>query len=137
MGWLLSVRRASYPTIPCVFCKVFHITSHLHLPTPQIRCMTLPRGRLHATAHTAPATGSREMETLLLNQQINHKIPGYLPDHIPVAHKTGEDDGITNDVGIVYAAKPFVVCFAANHTDVPEAERAIREISLALALPDR
>lgn len=78
---------------------------------------------------------SREMEALLLNQQINHKIPGYLPEHIPVAHKTGEDDGITNDVGIVYAREPFLLCFASNHTDVPEAERAIREISLALVRP--
>lgn len=75
---------------------------------------------------------SRRMETLLLEQQINHKIPGYLPPEIPVAHKTGEDDGITNDVGIVYAKSPFVLCFAANKTQVPEAERAIREIALEL-----
>jgi len=75
---------------------------------------------------------SSRMEKLLLEQQINHKIPGYLPEGTPVAHKTGEDDGITNDVGIVYGEKPFVVCFASNFTDVPETERAIREISLAL-----
>ena len=72
------------------------------------------------------------MEKLLLEQQINHKIPGYLPEGTPVAHKTGEDDGITNDVGIVYGEKPFVICFASNRTNVPEAERALREISLAL-----
>ena len=75
---------------------------------------------------------SREMEELLLKQQINHKIPGYLPDSIPVAHKTGEDDGITNDVAIVYAQEPFILCFASNQTDVPQAERAIREIALEL-----
>jgi len=77
-------------------------------------------------------TVSAEMEKLLLEQQVNHKIPGYLPEGTPVAHKTGEDDGITNDVGIVYGEKPFIVCFASNLTDVPETERAIREISLAL-----
>lgn len=76
---------------------------------------------------------SMAMEALLLNQQINHKIPGYLRDEIPVGHKTGEDDGITNDVGIVYAKEPFVIAFATNNTDVPEAERAIREISLSLS----
>lgn len=76
---------------------------------------------------------SAEMEALLLDQQINHKIPGYLRDEVRVAHKTGEDDGITNDVGIVYAKKPFVIAFATNRTDVPEAERAMREISLALS----
>ena len=72
------------------------------------------------------------MENLLLEQQVNHKIPGYLSDDIPVAHKTGEDDGITNDVAIVYAKEPFILCFASNFTNVPETEIAIREISLAL-----
>ena len=79
---------------------------------------------------------SREIEDLLLLQQINHKIPGYLPEGIPVAHKTGEDEGITNDVGIVYAKEPFILCFAANRTRVPRAETALREISLALCCPD-
>ena len=75
---------------------------------------------------------SARMEKLLLEQQINHKIPGYLPEGIPVAHKTGEDDGITNDVAVVYSENPCLICFASNFTDVPAAERAIREISLAL-----
>ena len=75
---------------------------------------------------------SARMEKLLLEQQINHKIPGYLPEGTPVAHKTGEDDGITNDVAVVYSENPCVICFASNFTDVPAAERAIREISLAL-----
>ena len=75
---------------------------------------------------------SVEMEKLLLEQQINHKIPGYLNGETEVGHKTGEDDGVTNDVGIVYAKKPFVVAFLNYETYVPEAERAIREISLAL-----
>lgn len=78
------------------------------------------------------AETSIQMENLLLRQQINHKIPGYLPKHIPVGHKTGEDAGITNDVAIVYAKEPFILCFASNNTDVPEAERAVREIALAL-----
>ena len=75
---------------------------------------------------------SSRMEKLLLEQQINHKIPGYLPEGTPVAHKTGEDDGITNDVAVVYSENPCIICFASNFTDVPAAERAIREISLAL-----
>ena len=47
--------------------------------------------------------------------------------------RSGEDSGITNDVGVVYAKEPFVICFATNRTNVPEAERAMREITLALA----
>lgn len=73
---------------------------------------------------------SRRIGETLMGQQIRHKIPGYLPEGIEVANKTGEDEGIVNDVGIVYAKEPFVIAFAANHSDVPEAERAIREISL-------
>lgn len=72
---------------------------------------------------------STEIEEILLKQQINHKIPSKLPCNINVAHKTGEDDGITHDVGIVYSDEPFVIVFASNDTDVPEFEQLIREIS--------
>lgn len=75
---------------------------------------------------------STEIEEILLEQQINHKIPGKLPEDIKVAHKTGEDDGITNDVGIVYSEEPFVIVFASNDTNVPEFENLIREISFQL-----
>ena len=71
-------------------------------------------------------------EDVLLRQQIKHKLRGYLPKSIPAAHKTGEDEGITNDVGIVFGARPFVVCYLTNRTDVPQAERAIRETTLQL-----
>lgn len=80
------------------------------------------------------AAVSEEMEGLLRRQQIKHKIPGYLPRGTAVAHKTGEDAGITNDVGVVFAAQPFVLCFASNHTDVPLAERTLRQLSLDLFL---
>lgn len=75
---------------------------------------------------------SEKLENLLAKQQIRHKIPGYLPRGVRVAHKTGEDRGITNDVGIVFAAQPFVFCFVSNDTDVPSAERCIRELALEL-----
>lgn len=76
---------------------------------------------------------SEFMLDLLLRQQINHKIPGYLPSSIKVAHKTGEDDGIANDAGIVFTKSPFVIVFASNGTNVPAFERAIRELSLEYA----
>lgn len=87
--------------------------------------------RIALRRFVSPAV-SEEMEQLLLKQQIRHKIRGYLPREVPVANKTGEDAGITNDVGIVFAKEPFVLCFASNQTDVPAAERAIREIALEL-----
>lgn len=64
---------------------------------------------------------------VLLSQQINHKIPGYLPEEVKVAHKTGEEDVRTHDVGIVFARQPFIVCFASDEVSVPAFEIFIRE----------
>ena len=72
---------------------------------------------------------SNEAEAILKKQQLKNKIPALLPRHLAVAHKTGEDTGITHDVGIVYAKQPFVLCLAANNTDVIEAEEAFRQIA--------
>lgn len=63
---------------------------------------------------------------VLSEQQINHKLGGKLKD-VMIAHKTGEDDDLSNDVGIVYAPEPFVICFAGHDTDVYEWETIIRE----------
>ena len=69
---------------------------------------------------------------VLLSQQINHKIPGYLPADAEVAHKTGEEDVRTHDVGIVFAKQPFIVCFASDEVETPEFEIFIRETSKRL-----
>ena len=68
---------------------------------------------------------SRYAIDILLDQQIGHKLEGKLTG-VPVAHKTGEDDGLSNDVGIVFAREPFVICFAGHDTDVYRWEDLIR-----------
>ena len=71
---------------------------------------------------------------ILLNQRLNGKLPFYLhSEGIRCAHKTGEDDGITHDAGIVYAKRPFVVCMLSNEVDVPAFERLIQNTARALA----
>lgn len=60
----------------------------------------------------------REAIDTLLLQQVDHKLNGHICGEIAIAHKTGEDDGLSNDVGIVYAPQPFVICFAGHDTDV-------------------
>lgn len=80
------------------------------------------------------AEASEFLEEILLQQQINHKIPSRLPYDFKVAHKTGEEEETTHDVGIVYSREPFVVCFASNKTDVPEFEDFIRNTSYKLYL---
>lgn len=72
---------------------------------------------------------SERIKDTLLLQQINHKICGIIGDGAQVAHKTGEETNVSNDVGIVYAKQPFVICFAGHDTDVPSFEDAIRHIS--------
>ncbi|WMJ89390.1 serine hydrolase [Anaerocolumna sp. MB42-C2] len=75
---------------------------------------------------------SLEMLRILKNQRLNGKIPFYIHGRADIAHKTGEDDGITHDVGIVYAPQPFVVCFCSNNVDVPVYERLMQEVTLEL-----
>lgn len=76
---------------------------------------------------------SKEMLEILGNQRLNGKIPFYLHSRgIPVAHKTGEDDGITHDVGIILTPNPQIMCFLSNHTDVPAAERCMQDIGALL-----
>lgn len=80
-------------------------------------------------------TASQKMLDILKNQQLNGKIPFYLKaleEEPEIAHKTGEDTGITHDVGIVFGKEPFIVCFCGNETDTPEFERVMAEISLEL-----
>ncbi|QIB67798.1 serine hydrolase [Aminipila butyrica] len=73
---------------------------------------------------------SQEMSAILQNQQNNSKIPFFLPQ-IPIAHKTGEDNGIANDVGIIYSDIPFILCFAANDSYTPAANQACQDIAKA------
>ena len=54
---------------------------------------------------------SRRMMEMLLAQQCTNKIPLLLPGEGLAAHKTGEDAGITHDVGVLMAQRPCIVCF--------------------------
>ena len=75
---------------------------------------------------------SEDMLSILKDQRLNGEIPFLLPHSVKIAHKTGEDDGITHDVGIVYARQPFIVCFCGEHVSPPEFERAMQDITLML-----
>jgi len=78
---------------------------------------------------------SEKMISIMKNQQLSSKIPFYIkaiPDGPEIAHKTGEDTGISHDVGIIYGKIPFLVCFCGNETDTPNFERVMADISLEL-----
>jgi beta-lactamase class A len=72
-----------------------------------------------------------DMIGLLKMQQLNHKIPLMLPSDAVVAHKTGEDTGITHNAGIIYANKKrFYMCVLSEGvTDIPSGHRFIAEIA--------
>ena len=76
-----------------------------------------------------------QMLSILKNQRLNGKLPFFLHGRgVKMAHKTGEDDGITHDVGVVYAPKPFVVCMLSNEVDVPAFERLMQDAARELFL---
>ena len=89
--------------------------------------------RMYAGTLVSPQA-SAEMLEILRNQKLNGKMPFFLkPRGIACAHKTGEDDGITHDVGVVYAKNPFVLCMLSEETDVPAFERLIQDVARELA----
>ena len=77
-------------------------------------------------------SASRAMLDILRKQRLNGKIPVLLPPGTAVAHKTGEDAGITHDVGIVYGPQPFVLCLCANGVETGPFERTMQQIAREL-----
>ncbi len=45
---------------------------------------------------------SAQMRSILLRQEINDRLPRFLPKHMRIAHKTGTLKGLTHDAGILY-----------------------------------
>ncbi|MBP3648572.1 MAG: serine hydrolase [Clostridia bacterium] len=81
----------------------------------------------------SPEASARMLE-ILGAQRLNGKLPFYLHSRdIRCAYKTGEDSGITHDVGVIFAEKTCVVCFLSNETDVPAAERAMQDVAAIAA----
>ena len=76
---------------------------------------------------------SAAMMDILLDQRLNGKLPFFLHARgIPIAHKTGEDTGVTHDVGVVMTREPLVVCFVGEHVDVPVYERLMQDAARVL-----
>jgi beta-lactamase class A len=66
------------------------------------------------------ADSNHEMLDLLLGNEVNDRIPAQLPPGTPVAHKTGDLEGILNDAGIVYGpVEPFAIVVLSSN--IPDA----------------
>jgi len=70
---------------------------------------------------------SQEMIDLLARQKINDRLPALLPPGTKVAHKTGNWDNATHDVGVVYA--PHGAYVIAVLSDKPDRAESIAELS--------
>ena len=91
-----------------------------------------------ATGTLLGGKADSQMMSILKNQRLNGKLPFFLHGRgVKIAHKTGEDDGITHDVGVVYAPKPFVVCMLSNEVDVPAFERLMQDAALEMYLANQ
>lgn len=75
---------------------------------------------------------SQEMLDLLAAQEVNDRIPAYLPGGTVVAHKTGNLDGLVHDAGVIYApAGPIIVVVLTEDIDEDVAIDMIAQIALA------
>ncbi len=76
--------------------------------------------------------GRDEVIRILCRQQYNEKIPLFLPESLPIAHKTGEVTGVRHDAAIVlHPERPYIlVIFTSDLADPLEGDRAIADISL-------
>ncbi|MEM7129568.1 MAG: serine hydrolase [Chloroflexota bacterium] len=54
-----------------------------------------------------------QMLHILLQQQLNQRLPRFLPEGTPFAHKTGTLSGIRNDAGILYVSETCHVAVTA------------------------
>lgn len=77
---------------------------------------------------------SREMESLLLGQEIDYKIPDSLPSEVVSASKTGEVEGCENDTAIVYSpGGDYIICIMSNGwSDDAQAVSRIHSLSEAV-----
>ncbi len=75
-------------------------------------------------------SSTHDMLALLKRQQLNNKLPLYLPPEVQMAHKTGELDRVTHDAGIVFSNQGDFIIVVLSESDSPVgAEERIAQIS--------
>ena len=95
----------------------------------------IERGAREATQTIASPQSCRAMIDILLRQEDRDKIARGLPHGVPLANKSGEIDGVRNDVAIVdpYGDSPYVLAVLTKDlADFSEGTIAIRRIAKAV-----
>jgi beta-lactamase class A len=94
--------------------------------------MALLLEKIYCRELVSPEASQKMYETLC-HQQLDGKIPFYLRglEKPPlVAHKTGENDGVTHDAAIIEGHVPMILCFLGSETDIARFERVMADITL-------
>ena len=73
--------------------------------------------------------GNELMNDFLSTELYNDRLPALLPKSVKVAHKIGNEVGVVNDVGIVFADKPYIVAVMSKGVNEEEAPTVIANIS--------
>jgi beta-lactamase class A len=95
----------------------------------------IERGAHEAVPTVASPRSCRQMVDIMLHQEDRDKIVRGLPKGVPVANKTGEIDGVRNDVAIVdpYGDAPYVLSVLTKDlNDFSNGVIAIRRIAKAV-----
>ena len=92
----------------------------------------IERGAHEAVYTVASPESCRAMIDIMLHQEDRDKLARGLPPGVPLANKTGEIDGVRNDIGIVdpYGEAPYVIAVLTKDLgDFSLGNIAIRRIS--------
>jgi beta-lactamase class A len=73
--------------------------------------------------------GDELLNDLLNTELYDDRLPALLPKSVKVAHKIGNEVGVINDVGIVFADKPYIVAVMSKGVNEKEAPAVIANIS--------
>ncbi len=95
----------------------------------------IEKGAHEAVRTVASPRSCRRMIDILLRQEDHDKIARGLPRGVPLANKTGEIDGVRNDIGIVdpYGDSPYVIAVLTKDlSDFSLGNIAIRKIARAV-----
>ena len=115
---------------------IFHHSENLTTPRDMGMLLTqIERGAHEGVRTVASPEACRKMIDILLRQEDRDKIARGLPKGTPLANKTGEIDGVRNDVGIIdpYGDKPYVLAVLTKDlNDFSLGNIAIRKIAAAV-----
>lgn len=120
-----------------VGCTGSRLEAHLMRPKPNGPWNTITAGDIAlllkglADRTVANPGDCDTMVGIMKRQQLNEKLPRFLPKGVVCAHKTGEVRGVTHDVGIITGetARFTITCLSQKLEDTRVGMRVIGEIA--------